>query len=87
MLSCFLASFTTNMSVYSTKNVLAPGVGFEPTTNWLHLPTSFLSGVDYIIIHKMDARRFGPSVLDGPTPFRDSLWTFPEHSGLGCWLP
>ena len=29
MFSCFLASFTTYMSVYSTKNVMAPGVGFE----------------------------------------------------------
>ncbi len=44
MFSCFLASFTTNMSVYSTKNVLAPRVGFEPTTNWLHLSTNFLMG-------------------------------------------
>jgi len=29
---------------------LAPGVGFEPTTNWLHIILMFPSGVDYIII-------------------------------------
>jgi len=29
---------------------MAPGVGFEPTTNALHLALSFLVRVDYIII-------------------------------------
>lgn len=31
--------------------VLAPPVGFEPTTNRLHLIRKFLNGMDYIIIH------------------------------------
>jgi len=56
--------------------MLAPGVGFEPTTNWLHLSTNFLMGWTISSsAHLTDARRFGPS-CDGPTPFRDSLWTF-----------
>jgi len=40
MFSCFLASFTTNMSVYSTKNVLARGQGLfalAPPQKWAEL--------------------------------------------------
>ena len=28
---------------------MAPGAGFEPATNWLHLAHIFLYGVDYLI--------------------------------------
>ena len=39
----------------------APQVGFEPTTNWLHITPIFLLGMDYIItiIPKKDFRRLG----------------------------
>ncbi len=35
---------TGRVSILNTKILLAPGVGFEPTTNWLHLSTNFLMG-------------------------------------------
>jgi len=38
--------------------MLAPGVGFEPTTNWLHLSTNFLMGWTISSSAKTDARRF-----------------------------
>ena len=33
---------------------MAPGVGLEPTTYWLHLILRFPKGVDYIIILSFD---------------------------------
>ena len=43
---------------FTPRLFYAPGVGFEPTTNWLHLSKNFLMGWTISSSIPMDARRF-----------------------------
>lgn len=52
--------------------VLAPGLGFEPRTNGLHIFLLFPEGMDYIIILR-ERRSEALRPMTWPTPRRDSL--------------
>ncbi len=65
----------------------APRVGFEPTTNSLHIVPKFLKGVDYIII--LCDGQMGCEVLrlDGESGYSFRIVSEPSRrllSGLGC---
>ena len=53
-----LYSFKQKAGTNPASCDLARELGFEPRTDRLHIILKFLLGVDYIIIHIMDARRF-----------------------------
>ncbi len=51
---------------------MAPGLGFEPRTNGLHIFLLFPEGMDYIIILR-ERRSEALRPMTWPTPRRDSL--------------